>query len=451
MKIKQYIYNFFSKGHERSIKAKKNIVASFGLKGLSMLIGLILVPLILGYLDAERYGIWLTLSSIVTWFSFFDIGLGNGLRNRLAESIAKNDMSLARTYISTTYAIIGVISIITIFVFLLINNFINWQKVLNTTTISNNELALLAIIILVFFILRLFFQLIGIILLSDQRPAINNAFGPMANILSLILIFICTKTSDSSLVILSLILSASPVFVFFIMSIILFNKSYRHLIPSFKYIEFAKSKDLLNLGFKFFFFQVSAIIFFSTTNFFIAQFSNQETVASYNVAYKYLYTINMIYAIILSPFWSAVTDAYARNDFIWLKNSLKKLNLISALMIIFLILALSISTIVYKIWIGNKLLVPFNLSLVITMYLAQQIFIAPFSTFINGLGKLKLGIIVLTLKLILFFPIVYLLGKTFGAPGVVLSMFFIQLPSIIIEPIQVIKLINKNAKGIWNK
>ncbi|GAH31869.1 unnamed protein product, partial [marine sediment metagenome] len=84
------IKNVLSTGHPRSIRAKKNIFASFGLKGISILISFLLVPLVLNYIDITKYGIWLTLSSIIGWFGFFDIGLGNGLRNKFAEAIAKD-------------------------------------------------------------------------------------------------------------------------------------------------------------------------------------------------------------------------------------------------------------------------------------------------------------------------------------------------------------------------
>ncbi len=97
------------KGSERSKLAKKQILYSFFLKGISVAIGLMFVPLLLNYLDAERYGVWLTLTSIVGWFTFFDIGLGNGLRNRLTEALAEDKHQLAKEYVSTTYAIITLI------------------------------------------------------------------------------------------------------------------------------------------------------------------------------------------------------------------------------------------------------------------------------------------------------------------------------------------------------
>jgi len=86
--------DLISKGHERSIKAKRNILISLIIKGLSISINLILVPLTITYINPSRYGIWLTLSSLVALFSFFDIGLSNGLRNKLAEAKAKGDIQL---------------------------------------------------------------------------------------------------------------------------------------------------------------------------------------------------------------------------------------------------------------------------------------------------------------------------------------------------------------------
>src|SRR5450755_4419818 len=98
------VKNLINRGHSRSINAKKNILFSFLIKGCNIAIGLILVPLTIHYVKPIQYGIWLTLSSIIGWFGFFDIGLGNGLRNKFAEALAKGEHERARIYVSTTYA-----------------------------------------------------------------------------------------------------------------------------------------------------------------------------------------------------------------------------------------------------------------------------------------------------------------------------------------------------------
>ncbi len=93
-KVNSNIINFLNKGHIRSIGAKKNIFASFVIKGSSIIVGLFLVPLTINYLSPTKYGIWITLSSIIGWFSFFDIGLGNGLRNKFTEAVSNGKHEL---------------------------------------------------------------------------------------------------------------------------------------------------------------------------------------------------------------------------------------------------------------------------------------------------------------------------------------------------------------------
>ena len=74
-----------------------------------MVAGLLMIPLALNYLNPTKYGVWLILSSLIAWVNFFDIGLGNGLRNKLAEALASQEFVRARTYVSTTYAILTII------------------------------------------------------------------------------------------------------------------------------------------------------------------------------------------------------------------------------------------------------------------------------------------------------------------------------------------------------
>ena len=177
---KQVHQNFISlnSGYERTIRAKKNIIASFVIKGLSIAIGLILVPLTVQYLNPTKYGIWITLSSIIGWFGMFDIGLGYGLRNRFAEALATGKEKLARVYVSTTYAILSLIIAGLLILFYIINQFINWSVILNAgNDVSfQKELNILALIVFTFFCLSFVFKLITTILTADQHPAKASSF-----------------------------------------------------------------------------------------------------------------------------------------------------------------------------------------------------------------------------------------------------------------------------------
>lgn len=77
------IKELYSSENTRSQLMKKNIIQGAGVRGISILTSLLLVPMTIGYISSELYGIWLTLYSVIQWLSFFDIGFGNGLRNKL--------------------------------------------------------------------------------------------------------------------------------------------------------------------------------------------------------------------------------------------------------------------------------------------------------------------------------------------------------------------------------
>ena len=139
LRVIGYLMNKLQEGQERSIKAKKNILGGLVIRGLSIAISLVFVPLTINYIDTDGYGIWLTLSSIVGWFSFFDIGLNGGLRNKFAEAAAKGEDELAQVYVSTIYAILGIIFLSVWLIFLAVNQYLDWSAILNVSAAMRPE------------------------------------------------------------------------------------------------------------------------------------------------------------------------------------------------------------------------------------------------------------------------------------------------------------------------
>ena len=455
--IKKYlpsiIKDFLFKGHERSVKAKKNIIASFIIRGLSIVVSFLIVPLALHYLDATKYGVWLTLSSFIGWFGFFDIGLGNGLRNKFAEALARGEKELARIYVSTTYAILGIIIFLVFIIFIVINPLINWSIIFNTPTYMAKEISTLVLIIFTFFCFQFVFKLIGIVLTADQKPAINNFLGLIGNVLSLIVIFILTKTTEGSLLFFGITLSGSSVLVYLTANILLYKTKYKIYSPKFTFVRFKYAKNLLNVGFKFFIIQIEAIIIFSTDNIIITQLLGPAEVVPYNIAFKYFGIISMIFSIFTTPFWSAYTEAYTKGDFVWIKKTTQKLKQIWIFLSVFSIIMLIISPFFYKLWIGDKIIIPFSLSLSMFIYVNIVNWGSIFVTFINGVGKLKLQLIISFIASILNIPLSVLFAKTFhlGSAGVIIATILCLSYGAFLAPLQYKKIINNTAKGIWNK
>ncbi|MCD6660639.1 MAG: oligosaccharide flippase family protein [Lentimicrobium sp.] len=453
MGLKQKLSGILNSGSHRSVKARKNIMLSFGIKGVSILIGFIYVPLLINYLGTFEYGIWITLGSIVGWINYFDIGLGNGLRNRFAEAIARGERKLAGVYVSTTYAALSMIFGIFFVVFLVVNPFLNWSIILNGPQELRSELSLLVLLTVGFFLLRFIFRLISIIIMADQRPALSNTFDPLSNVVALGAILVLMKTTPPSLLYLGIVLGSAPVVVLLAASLYFFNRDYKEFRPTFKQVNFKYFKDLAGLGVQFFVIQITVVVIMSTNNLIIAQVVGPEAVTSYNVAYKYFGLISMGFVIITNTYWSAFTEAYVKKDFEWIKKVMRSLIRIWVIIVLLIVVMLAVSAPFYKIWVGEKVFVPFILSAFTALFVVVYVWYSIFVYFINGTGKIKLQLITSVIVAVLNIPLSIFLARNLGmgAAGVILGSCITYLPGAILGPIQYYKLVNERATGIWGK
>lgn len=449
-----FLNNILSKGHQRSVKAKKNIIASFFLKGISIAISLILVPLTINYINPSRYGIWLTLSSIVGWFSFFDIGLSQGLRNKFAEAKAKGDDSLAQVYVSTTYAILAIIFGLVWIIFLLVNHFLNWAHILNISETMRSEVSTLAIIVFSYFCLQFVLRIITTLILANQQPAKSSLIDVLGQISCLFFIAILVKTTEGSLIKLGLALCLSPLLVLFGANLIFFNTEFKKYRPSFSKIKFSHAKGLFNLGVIFFIIQVAGIIQYQTANIIIAQNFGTADVTSYNIVFKYFGVLNMIFVIFLTPFWSASTEAYLKNDIQWIKNGIKKYNQLNILLVLIGCLMLLFSEKIYSLWLGHgKVVIGFYLSFWGFLYFSLTMFAGKYVYFLNGINALRIQFLACIISPLLYVGISLLLIKYYnmGVYSLFIASIIANFNGYILSPLQYYMVINRNKKGIWIK
>ncbi len=449
-----YINSFINKGQERSVKAKKNIIITFFLKGISIGISLVLVPLAINYINVSQYGVWLTLSSIVVWFSFFDIGLTQGLRNKLAEAIAKGEKELAQIYVSTTYAILTIICTGLWLVFLLANHFLNWSHILNISESMSSEVSILAIIVFTYFCLQFVLRIITTILIANQQPAITTLVTVLGQIISLIFIIILVKSSHGSLIKLGTVFCVSPILVYIGASIFFFRGSYKSFKPSLSKVKFSHSKGLLSLGIIFFVIQVAGIIQYETSNLIIARSFTTADVTSYNIVYKYFGVLDMVFVIFLAPFWSASTEAYLKNDLAWIRKGIRKYNQLNLLLFFAGCIMLYFAQDIYNLWLGKGTVhISFSLSFWGFLYFMMTTFVATYVALLNGINALRIQFIACIISPFIFIGVALLLIKYYhmGPYSLFIASIACNFNGLILAPIQYHMIVNKQKKGIWIK
>lgn len=445
------IFEKIYKGDSRTVKANINILAAGGFKVLDTLIYLLLVPLTLGYLNPYEYGIWLTLNSILSWIDSFDIGLGNGLRNKLAEALANDDKELARKYVSTTLLMLIVLVVVFSVIGYLTIGLVNWESLLNIEVGTVSNITQIIQVSFFFFCLNFVLKFIGNVFQALQLPAVMYLMNLAGHTLSLIVIYILTKTTTGSLFLVALVYSATPPLIYALTYPVTFKKLYRYLDPSLRYFDRSCIKELFNLSVLFFVLQIASLVLFSLSNVLISNMFGPAEVTPYNIVQRYFGVIPMLTNIIIAPMWSATTDAYTRGDMQWIKKThYSLLKLIGAVIVILLLMVL-ISPVVYKVWIGNKVKIPIILSVLMAVYSFILLWSQSYSYLLNGMGKLRLQTINTICVAIAFYPICRFLGGQLHVPGILLGMCVVNLSGAVLNTIQFNKVMLEKARGIWNK
>lgn len=442
----------FLKQEGRSGKLKRNIVGFFGVKGATMLIELFKVPVMLEYLDTSKYGVWLTLVSIVLWVNNFDIGLSAGLRYKLAEAFARNDTDRARRLVSTAYVSLSTIMFCAGFVLLPLIFIVDWNEFLNVKDITLFELRISLAAILLCFLVQFVLELLGAILKADQRSAISEIFKPIGSAVSLIIVLILSFFGDNSLFLASIAMSLPYLFIIAAATFRFFGKDYRSISPSLSFYTSSMLTDIYSIGVKFFISSISTLVVFTSANVILSNKLGPEAVSIYSTAKTYYgLTIVFLNVIVISS-CAPITEAFTKDDFAWIRKTMKATMFVSMLFTIGEIIMLAASPFVFHLWIGDKLIIPWIISISLAIYQILALYAQPYNYFLAGTGKLTVNTIVSVGKIILFYPIAFWFIARYGTVGLIIATILVNtLPNLIVGQLQYSLLLSGRAKGIWNK
>lgn len=437
---------------DRSRNLYANIAASFVIKGWSALIVLLMVPATLHCLGEYKNGIWLTISSLLLWIDNMDIGLGNGLRNKVAEYMAHDEKERTRSLISSTFAMLTCIIIPVLLILLLLISVGDPYLVFNASPekVDHFGQVLMATVILV--CSTFIFKLIGNFYMGMQLPAVSNLLVALGQTLALVGTYIVLWSGSHSLMLIALVNTASPLLVYLLAYPFTFYYKYPHLRPSLKLIDFKEAKAVINMGVQFFIMQISSVVLFMTSNLLISNLFTPALVTPYQITYRYFSIMLVFFTVVCMPFWNATTDAYERGDMAWIRGATKKLRLLTIGILTCLVIMVLLSDVVYAVWIDRETVIDIKMSIVMATYIFILIYSMRYSYFINGIGKLRLQLIFTTAAAILFIPLAYLAAHwSHSIIWFMIVMCLVNIPGLIVNRIQFYKLINGKAKGIWIK
>ncbi len=426
---------------ERTRNYLQQIKGAVVYKAVAMLASFVAIPLMIGYLGQEQFGVWSTLLTVMSWIVFFDLGVGNGLRNKVAEALARNDKKEAASYIASGYSLIGLIALALWVLVTGVSFFVPWQTVFNTQAIPEATLRLTVQVAVFFVVLNFWIGLIGAILGAVQKTAMTALGQLISNVLALLFVFILTKTTDATITYLALAYGVSLVVANIGLSW-WFYHGHLELRPK-PYLDKQHVSPLLSVGMQFFTIQIAVLIIFTTDKILITQLLGPEYVTQYDVVFKLFGLITFAHALISAPLWSAYTDAYHRSDMTWVKRMLhKQLMIFAGIIVAIFIMGLLINPIV-AVWIGHEILVSQSLVISIGLFVMVSTWNNIYAMFINGVGEIKLQLYMAVIAMMINIPLAIFFVKwiDLGLSGVVLATVVSLLLAAIALPIQVNQII----------
>ncbi len=416
-------------------KIQTDILWLFGAKGTLLLANFVVISITLDLLSTKIYGVWITLYTTISWLSFFDLGLGNGMRNLFAVNRAIGNQEKNKQLVSTSYIIVLGIALILLIVGLPFVYYADIARFFNISDIAIPDLRCVLSLLVVVTSLQLITKLINSIFLADQKPALSSLIDCSGVVCSLLLLFILKDRLVGSLFNLALIITLPTFIISFIVTLFAFNKNYRKLKPSLKCFNLKISNKLINLGLRFFLIQLSALIILQGSNIIILKFIGAEEVSVFSLVYKYFNVIVTIFTLVLTPYWSFFTDSYAKNNYSQLKQGFKQL-LISWLAIsmvgVVMWIALPFS---FKIWLNQELDIPAYLPVSLLLFSVFSNLGSVFIYFLNGTSSyLNFQLVIVLAFAALLYPLSAYLLPTYGVLGVVFTMFFANSYGVLFAP-----------------
>ena len=438
--------------NDRNAMLRNNILLSGIMKAVGLATSFLIVPVTLDFLDTEQYGVWMTLTSILMWFAFFDVGLGNGMRNYLAQAIAREDYAKGRAYLTTTLVMLTAIALALAVLFVPFIMGADLKAVFNTSRLTTEQLRLPVLAAIVLSLINFVAKNIGVVYMALQKYAVNDLITISASVAGLTAVYVLTKTiPPGNLTAIVLVFTVLPVIAFLVAGIPLFH-GYPQLRPKRTDFDWRIGKQLLGKGMGFFFIQItSCLVIFGGSNLFITQFAGPEAVTTYNIAYKYFNQLAIAYTIVVSPMWNAYTEAAVKDDYDWIRSNFRRSLAIWALAALGGVIMLLVAHIFFRFWVGSSVTVPFSVSLSVLFYITFFNLNNCVTMLINGLNKISVQIITSVTVTAAFVAAVMRLGPQLGIEGVVGCMAASYAAMAAIHLYQCHLLTHQKATGIWNR
>ena len=426
-----------------------NMIVAFAIRGGSLFIALFTTPAYIAYFSNDAIlGVWFTILSVLAWILNFDMGIGNGVRNRLVKSLGENDYDESKRIVSSAYIFLCFLSFVIIVAMAIIIPMVNWNEFLgiSETELDSKVLKNAMFVVFCSIIFQFILRLITSITYAMQNSYMPNLLHFVTNTIMLVYVLCANGMGiNGNIIHLAIVYFLAVNAPLIIVTVFLFSTKLKKISPSFKAFNINVAKSVLSLGVGFLYLQLIAMLLDNTASLLISNLLGSEQVVDYQLYYKLFHMIGTIISIAIVPMWSAITKAFVDKRFGWLKKSIYGMYGVVIISFVFQLLVVVLLQFIFDIWLGeNTRETNYFIGLVFALYATCCTWQQVCSYIENGLGKIKIQTICLTCGVIVSFSFSLLFAQSWGSyVAVVIGMVLGYIPSCIVQTIYIIRMCKK--------
>lgn len=378
------------RARERQRRALLSTVVAMGAKIVSIGTQLITVPVTLSYLGTERFGLWMTISSVIAMLAFADLGIGNGLLNAVAKATGEDDNNAIRRYISSAALILSLVSIFLLTAFGLAYSHIAWDKFFNIhSPAAIAEAGPAAAAFVLCFAFNIPATIVQRAQLGLQMGFVANLWQVLGSLLALIAVLTVVHL-HGGLQWLVFAFAGTPVIAAVVNGILFFGKSRPDLCPNLAAATSGSALEIMRIGLLFFVLQIVVSVTYLSDNVVIAHVLGASAVTIYALPDKMFSVIPMILTMMLTPLWPAYGEAIARRDEAWVRRILKKTLLVSlSISAVLSIAFFSFGEKILSLWTGREINIPVALLLGMAVWKIIEALGNTIAVYLNGHGLIR--------------------------------------------------------------
>lgn len=438
---------------ERHRRAILTAAAAGAAKVVSVGTALISVPLTLHYLGSERYGMWLTISSVVAMMSFADFGIGNGLLNAVAQANGKDDRRAMQGLVSSAFLVLSGIALLIGSIAAIAYPFVSWPRLFNVESVlAASEAGPALAVFLACFLFAIPLGVVQKVQIGLQQGFAVSLWQCGASLLSLgclLLVIHC----EGGLPWLVLAFVGSPLMANALNALIFFGIQARDISPSIIRASGGDMERIARIGALFLVLQIVIAVAFSSDNIVIAQILGAQSVPDYAVPAQMFNLIASVVFMVLSGLWPAYGEAIARGDHKWaIRTYVRSLSVsvpLAACASAILILA---APQILKVWVGRVIDPPLLLLIGFGVWKTLEAGGNATAMFLNGASIVKFQIVASVSMGISAILLKVLLVKWIGVAGAVwatvaANVLCVTIPYIIVVPNILSRMYNSSGPG----